>query len=600
MPGNEVLEDTDFGNDKKYHTNVKLKDQVSAVREKALDNFRDRRPGPLIEYYLLRRPRMKEYLPDMLKAFDRLAKESGLFDENCIQLTKMSYIELFDILDYVGEYFSEYGYVNIKKDVGEKYYDIDIFFDFLKNLYGPGLVNILYGKMGDGKTNFIVYCAKKLIERGDFIICSNIGMKFRYDYHKATWMKNLLKVLAENAQRNIDIEEEIKRIDKENKEIEKHNKKEKDANPGNPKLKEYLKYPEKKIKNVACFLDEIEQFIVSHRSSSKNNVEFNMFVQMSRKLYTSFTLIGHRKADFPQTILDNPSLNAEIIKGLDMEGKPTPYPQKDVYIKFPDYDYYLGDIPYIGDMYDTREIAGFAISNDNFPETSIDMNEIFRILQDKSFKQVPEAILSYIYDIEHPKVEEKPDYSKVIRERALELSNAIEVFKHKSQFSTYLITDFEEKYGGTLPDDFERQCKDIGYKVFDRAKLEESVKDAVDVYNKSDLTLEQIASIIKSIPEKRMKKNRDKFKWRDNISNNDIAILNIQYGIGGGKLAYLMAKGKKEIDKIIKDFKEVYEDPNQELSYDAVEDPYSIKHLKDEQENKTRVDRLRTMFEGGN
>ncbi len=286
-------------------------DIVSPARRHLIENFGNRDPEDMKRYLASRMGRIDEKCPDIKEKIDKFmeSEETTLYTDKPI--SEKSWWGWWRLLEGAGERFDEHGQLiakynynpNLMEGIGEgdgsPVYDFELLFGgILELLFKPGNDNIVYGKKGDGKSNFCLWLGTEAIRTGRYKLVTNLGLikEYKHPYiYKVSWMSELLKIVCDNRLENIKLEKEGK---------------------------------ENKCKWLVCILDECENFITSLRSLSKEVVEFGKFNQMTRKLDLSITMIFHREDDVPKSFRDSPNLNARILKGIDEENHRMPNPQK--------------------------------------------------------------------------------------------------------------------------------------------------------------------------------------------------------------------------------------------------------------------------------
>jgi len=415
--------------EKKFYDPGKRVDIVSPARRHLIENFGNRDPEDMLRYYASRIGRINEMCHDIKKDLDKLMNESEttLYGDN--PLSKKIWMQYWELLESAGERFDEHGVLlpkysynpdlmqGIGEDDGHQVYDFHMLFGgILDILFSPGNDNIVYGKKGDGKSNFMLNLGIEAIKSGRYKLVTNLGIIKEYDHpsiFKVSWMSELLRIVCNNRLENIELEKEGR---------------------------------ENECKHLVCVLDECENFIQSLRSLSKEVVEFNKFNQMTRKLDLSMSMIFHRLADVPKSFRDSPNLNARILKGIDEENNRLPNPKKiailDVKSRGNKYD-----IDYIpkNPVLDTRRMSGFSIYHPKFLEKSVDMDQIFRIVQDTEPDDTPNAILEYLSKI---RVESR-SYEimlKIADEIERKIKPDINICKNAKEYVILAIKKFEELF----------------------------------------------------------------------------------------------------------------------------------------------------------
>lgn len=417
---------------KEFYDPGKRVDIVSPARRHLIENFGNRDPEDMLRYYASRIGRINEMCHDIKDKLDKLMAnpETTLYGDKPI--SKKLWMQYWELLEESGERFDEHGVLlpkyqynpDLMQNIGEESNPVYgykyMFGGLLDLLFKPGNDNIIYGKKGDGKSNFMLNLGIEAIKSGRYRLVTNLGVIKEYkhpDIIKVSWMSELLKIVCNNRIENIKLENEGK---------------------------------ENECKYLLCIIDECENFIMSLRSLSKEVVEFNKFNQMTRKLDLSISMIFHRFEDVPKSFRDSPNLNSTILKGIDEEGNRMPNPQQTaiVDIKAIGMRFDIDRIPK-NPVLDTRRMSGFSISHKKFPEKSVDLDQIFRIVQDTEPEDTPEAILEYLDTIrlENRSLEELLDMAREVEK---DIRKDIYKCKKPEEYMTLAVRAFEEKH--EIPD----------------------------------------------------------------------------------------------------------------------------------------------------
>jgi len=444
---------------KEFYDPGKRVDIVSPARRHVIENFGNRDPEDMLRYYASRIGRINEKCTDIKEELDKLMKDvdTTLFGNK--PFSKETWMEYWELLESAGERFDEHGVLlpkyNYNPDLmqgvgdgdGMQVYDFHMLFGgILDMLFSPGNDNIVYGKKGDGKSNFCLWLGIEAIKTGKYKLVTNLGIIKEYnnpDIYNVSWMSGLLRIVCDNRNENMRLEREGRKDE---------------------------------CKHIVCILDECENFILSLRSLSKEVVEFNKFNQMTRKLDLSMTMIFHRLDDVPKSFRDSPNLNARILKGIDEDNNPLPNPKKVAIldVKSRGIKYEIDYIPK-NPVLDTRRMSGFSIYHPKFLEKSIDMDQIFRIVQDEEPDETPNAILKYLSQI---RIESR-SYEimlKVADQIELKIRHDIDICKNSKEYIILATKKYEEVFkvkDVSETKDAEKAIKKIVGERYDLYQIEE-------------------------------------------------------------------------------------------------------------------------------
>lgn len=362
---------------KKYFDPKFKPDIVPEQRSNVIRNFDNYYAPDMLKYYYSKKERIRTWTPEIYEEIEELMinKENTLLGKG--RIDKDIYFKYWILIERSGEELDEFGMVKEKinfeerlKEIEDNYSHIgwNTLFKLDWELFGDGTNNIVCGGMGTGKSNLILSLALACMERSNrYELVTNLGIKRGNDFddiHIVSWMSELLRLICENKIKNIELEKQ-----------------------GKGHLE----------KTIIFVIDEAENLFQSIRSGSKEIADWNLIVNMFRKLQVSATYIFHRYKDVPAQIRTSPNINAIILKGCDIEDNPINEPIDRVKIFFPKYNAYvrMKDIPECP-LLDTREISSFGINEEEFPEKSVNIKYVLRLASQTDMNLAPGVIMDYL------------------------------------------------------------------------------------------------------------------------------------------------------------------------------------------------------------
>lgn len=406
----------------------KLKDLISPAREKVLKNFSNRCPSDMLDYLAVQSGMVERHLPKVYKEIqEKLETDNTLYTDN-LRMAVKDWFEWWQLLEKPGSMLDLHLFVKDRPDFTDMLgqsalkpvYIYGDLFNLIDDLFSPGKDNLIYGGKGTGKSAFCFSLLERAVLQGYRVATSIKVLKekrndpfIKDNFDICFFMSDLLKVISDNMIRVYTYR--AKKLDY-------------------------------KISNLIVCLDEGENFMKAKRSGSSEALEFDMFNQLSRKLFTSVSWVFHKKETCPPDFRDSPNLNSNISKGIDEHGEPLPKPKKQAVIKFIKDDR-LVCIDHIPDnkYFDTEAISSFSINDPNFPEKSINMKDIIQLTKNKEGVQVPKAILRFLDSIrlENKSYEEILEMSRRIEK---EIRPMINNCSNQTQYYTLARKTLEEKY----------------------------------------------------------------------------------------------------------------------------------------------------------
>lgn len=400
-------------------------DIVSIARSRVIENFGQRSNVYMIMYYASKIGRISTYCDDLKEKLDKLIADPETSIFNGHRLNYETYFQYWALLEESGERFDEHGQLRKRFDQQamldaiankNKSHNYFIFHDFIDTLFKPGNDNIVYGRKGDGKSNYLLNLGIEAIKTGRYELLTNIGIVDGYKHeliHKVTWMSDLLRHVCNNRIRNFELEDN-----------------------GLDWKKRW----------IICIIDECESLFTSLRTMDRDVVDFGKFNQLSRKIDLSFTFIFHRFEDVPKPFRDSPNLNAVIVKGMDLEGNRSSSPKTTATIEFRAESevIYIDGIPK-NPILETDETSGFSIYEKKFLDKSVDIDRVLNICQDCKPREVPYKILEYMDTVS---IENMSENSLIGICR--EIETQIKIFmwgcKNKEEYYTLAVKKFEEEF----------------------------------------------------------------------------------------------------------------------------------------------------------
>lgn len=431
----------------------KLKDLISPAREKVLKNFSNRCPEDMLEYLAIQSGFIERHTPKVYKEIqEKLESDDTLYTDKP-RMDIKPWFEWWQLLEKPGSILDLHLFVKDRPDFTDMLgqsalkpvYIYDDLFNLMDDLFSPGKDNLMYGGKGSGKSAFAFNLMEKAVYQGYRVATSVKVLKEKKrdpfindNFDICFFMSDLLKSISDNMIRVYTYRSKG------------------------------LLY---KVSNLAVILDEGENFMKAKRSGSSEALDFDMFNQLSRKLFCSVTWIFHKKESCPPDFRDSPNLNSYISKGIDEFGEPLPKPQKQAVIKFIK-DERLVCIDHIpnNQYFDTEAISSFTINDPNYPEKSVNIKDIIQITKDKEGVEVPKAIIRFLDSVrlENKSYEEILTMARRVEE---EIRPKIDSC-NKTQYYTLARNTLEEKYS----------INDISIiKLADKG-LKKIVNEAYDLY----------------------------------------------------------------------------------------------------------------------
>ena len=453
--------------EKKYYTPDKSIDVISLTRRRVIENTASRNPNDMLALYYAWMGKINEY-PEIFKDINEKLEElmedtdTSLFNNKRVE--PKIWFKYMTIFENAGARIDYSGQIVEKPDYNQGYmdsqiqtvpvYSYSILFQLCRYLFKPGNDNIIVGRKGDGKSNFMLALGLEAIKDDRrFELITNIGIQEWYDHpaihRNCSWMSDLLRIVCKNRLRNIELLEKGKQDE---------------------------------CKYLVCILDECENFISSLRSLSKDVVEFNKFIQLTRKLDLSISMIFHRKEDCPKTFRESPNLNAVIWKGITKEGERLPKPQEKAIIEFiaDRFEVWIEGIPQV-ECLNTQKPSTFSIYDKNFLDKSIDMDDLFGIMREMGDddRLLAEKLLQYLDErnILNQSFENLINISEKIEE---EIRPFIYSCKKESEYLLLARKKFEGHFGildiGEVPNG-EKALKKVINEHYNMYQIEQREKD---------------------------------------------------------------------------------------------------------------------------
>jgi len=508
----------------------KTQEIISYVRKKAMYNYADRNPQHIWEYLNSLIGIIDKYLPHRKIQFDELMRDS---DTNLltprVTLSKESQFKWWRFLEGVGYEIDLHGFYKprgsslpeIILEETPMIYNYNVMFGFCDMLFQKGNLNVCIGAMDSGKSNMMLGLGLNSIQLGYYLLNCNLGIQEGYEHQwlkRCIWMTELLRNIAHNKIKNIQ------------------NKKD-----GFPQRNMYIN----------CILDEGEAIMqATSRADDKQASMMTKFINFCRKSDTSISFIYHDYNNFPKSLRTSSNINSVIYKGFDKEGKDLDEPQKEAIIDFPskNYSIHLDNIPAC-DILDTDEWSSFDIIDENQPDKSVDMNEIFKIVKGKSSHLVPHAILRYLDNLsfENQPYDNVLEMVKKINER---ISNSyLPQCEKPKQYETILRREMELTYKISDSSKIrfsEKAIKKVAQEEFDIFLIEQKRKeiDPKEInYKKCDLDL-LITFATKNKPAMIKKIVEEDYRQ---INNNEIRNL-MNVGVSKNKIVALYSWRVRNID----------------------------------------------------
>ena len=406
----------------------KLKDLISPAREKVLKNFSNRCPSDMLDYLAVQTGMIKRHLPKVYKEImEKLESENTLYTDE-LRMDIKDWFEWWQLLEKPGSMLDLHLFVKDRPDFTDMLgqsslkpvYIYGDLFNLIDDLFSPGKDNLMYGGKKTGKSALAFNLMEQSVNQG-YKVATSVKVKkdkrndpfIQDNFDVCFFMSELLKSISDNMIRVYTYRAKN------------------------------LHY---KISNLEVILDEGENFMKSKRSGSSEALDFDMFNQLSRKLFCSVTWIFHKKESCPPDFRESPNLNSLISKGIDENGEPLPKPQKQAVIKFIQDDRVVC-MDHIPDNYyfDTEAISSFAINDENYPEKSINMKNIIQLTKGKDGVEVPKAILKFLDSV---RLENK-SYEEILemcRRIEKEIKPLINNCSNQTQYYTLARKTLEEKY----------------------------------------------------------------------------------------------------------------------------------------------------------
>lgn len=401
-------------------------DIVPEQRGRVMRNIHKRYAPHMLSYYYSKRERIKTWTPELFKEIEYLLKSPKTTLHGKDRVSEELWNTYWSLIEQSGEALDEFGMVKEKidfeqklKEIEENYSHLDwnTLFKLDRELFGDGTNNIVVGGMGTGKSNLMLSLSLACMKNNNtYELVTNLGMKDGYEFddiHHVSWMSDLLKIICENKIRNI--------------ELEKNGKK-------------HLQ------KTIIFIIDEAENLFQSIRSGSKEIADWNLIVNMFRKLQVSATYIFHRYRDVPAQIRNSPNINAIIFKGCDMEGNPINESLDRTTIYFPKYN---GSVKIRGipkcDLLDSNEYSSFAINEEEFPEKSVNIKYILRLASDYRSDLAPKIILNYLDKVKIENISNEELLKEVKRISELNKEYMI-ICDTKTDYYQWVQKQFEEAF----------------------------------------------------------------------------------------------------------------------------------------------------------
>jgi len=411
---------------KKYFDPKFKPDIVPECRSKVIQNYHNRYAPDMLSYYHSKYERIKTWTPEIFQEIELLMDDEKTSLRGKGRIDGGTWEKYWSLIEKSGEELDEFGMIKEKinfeerlKEIEDMYSHIDwnTLFKLDWELFGDGKNNICVGGMGTGKSNLILSLAMACMERSNrYELVTNLGLREGFEFddiHHVSWMSDCLRIICENKLNNINLEENGK---------------------------EHLQ------KTIILVIDEAENFFQSIRPGSKEIAEWNLIVNMFRKLQVSATYIFHRYKDVPAQIRTSPNLNSVILKGCDMDGEPINQPLDRVTIFFKAYNDSINicGIPKCN-LLDSTEYSSFSINEEEFPEKSINIKYILRLASDNPSRLAPKIILDYIdrIKIQNFSNEELLSEIKRISKNNLEYMTICDT---KTDYFQWIQKQFKEQY----------------------------------------------------------------------------------------------------------------------------------------------------------
>jgi len=513
----------------------KTQDIISHARNKVMFRFADRNPQHMWEYLNSLIGIIDRHLPPRKDELEELmANPETKLSPDMLQLSVDQQWKWWRFLEGCGFDVDLHGYYKPKgSDLPEviiqetpMVYNWNIIFGFLDMLYETGSVNVCIGAMKSGKSNMMLGLGLRSIQLGYFLLASNLGIQEGYEHpwiKRCTWMTELLRILCHNKIENIKYKKQ-----------------------GTPL----------KCMNVNITLDEGEAIMSSQsRSDDKSSGIFLKFIQFCRKLDSSLTFIYHDMNNFPSSMRESTNINAIVYKGIDKENKDLPNVKKEAIIDFPSRNYtmHMDDIQEC-ELLETDEWSSFDIIDENHPDKSVTMKEIFKITKDKRAYEVPHAILRYLDNLTF----ENQPYENVLG-MVRRIHNRIyqESLPHcekSKQYETILRREIELTYKIADASKIrfsDKVIKKVASEEFDLFKIEKKKKEidpeTID-YKKCDFDL-LVTFVTKNKPHKLKKIVGEDYREINNIEIREL----LGMGVSKGRILHVYSYRVRKID-LFKDF----------------------------------------------
>ena len=417
--------ETDEKNKDVFSTD-KLEDIISDARKNVMYHWNDYNSNDMLRYLASKISMIRKHLPNTYRLIQKRQNDpETTLHTNDAMMDERKYFEWWELIEGTGEEVDQHGYYKFR-GMGEQIiiqetpmvYNWNVVFGLCDMLYEKGRVNVCIGNMGSGKSSMMLGMGLKSIQLGYYILSSNLGVKEGYEHKwikRCVWMTELLRILCHNKIENI-----------------------KYIKQGNPL----------KSMTVNITLDEGEAIMSStSRKDDKQAGIFLKFIQFCRKLDASISFIYHDMDNFPSSMRKSSNINAIIYKGMDKENNKLNDEKKEAIIDFPSRNYtvHIDDIQGC-DLLDTDEWGSFDIIDDDQPDKSVTMNEIFKITKDKRSYDVPHAILRYLDDLSF----ENQPYDNVlemVRKREMQIRESyIYQIEKPKEYETILKREMEQAY----------------------------------------------------------------------------------------------------------------------------------------------------------
>ena len=487
MMANEYEEVEQEFIDKKYYDPSKRIDIVSPSRFNVIENYSDRNPDDMLRFIQSMIGRMLNYCPDIYKEYKLLMDKPETSLHNGRRVERDIWDKYYNIgekqlsrFDESGQLIEKYNYELESLEALNKYgqnYSFDVIFGgFIGRLFSPGFDNICIGAKGSGKSNFMLLLGEMCLNTiyPKYEILTNIQLKNNNNpgIKQVYWLSEVLRYASENKKKN-------NKLDKSGRKRERI--------------------------NLVLIIDEGDNFIQSLRTSSNENVDWLKFIQWTRKIDISTTMIFHRKKDVPTTVINSPNLNAIIYKGIDLEGDKLPSPQQQAIIDFKgiDYQLFMVDIPECK-ILDTYGMGSFRIKSKTQPKKSISVDDLFSLTGGVDSEEIPELILNYLDEMQTKNMDK--NIIKGLVEQIEKKSNFMMLAcGSKTEYSDLILSKFIEEFKLESKNDIvglEEIIKDYTYSKFTITKIE---KKLVKNVNYKTCSLTDLKEFLNSISKTKIK-----------------------------------------------------------------------------------------------